>query len=277
MPRVVMATNAGVFGLPEDTKESGTRVDFNTDDFGIVLETKGYRLAWSRAMLCPCRPVNDQTEQPDPNCPLCKKSGWLYFAPNLATTDKVKVGELDDVQKRIVDDAGGVIVGLLTGIGTKDETYGEIQKRMTGTMMCTVRPENKLGVHDRIVNLDSIITFSQVLDPVTNLSEPTETRYPIHQINVLRTTSKIFTAPADFDVVEGKIVWNTGSSNLPDEEDPVGVHYLCHPTWLIVEHPHSVRMTPVTQKVKKPPTPAGEYVDLPIQAVVQYEFLPDIA
>lgn len=273
MPRVVMSQNAGVLGLPEGTKSSGTRVDFNTDDYAIVIETKGYRLSWSRAMLCPCRPVNDQTEQPDPNCPLCKKSGWIYFAPSLATIDKTKVGELDDVQRRIVGDNSAVIMGILTGIGTKDEPYGEIQKRLTGTMMCTVRAENKLGVHDRLVNLDSIIAYSQILDPVTDLSVPTETRYPIHQINVLRTASSIFTAPTDFDIVEGRIVWNQSSSNLPGDEDPIGAHYLCHPTWLVVEHPHSVRMTPVTQKVKKPPTPAGEYVDLPTQAVVQYEFL----
>jgi hypothetical protein len=148
---------------------------------------------------------------------------------------------------------------------------------MTGTMMCTVRAENKLGYHDRLVNLDSIVVYCETMDPITNLTVPTETRYPIHQINELRTATKRFTAPADFDIVEGKIVWNLSSGNLPTSSDTISAHYLCHPTWLVVEHPHSLRMTPVTLKVPKLPTPAGKYVDLPVQAMVQLEFLPDFA
>lgn len=270
-----MNTTSGVLGLPAGTKESGTRVDFNTKDFEILIATKGYRLAWSRAMLCPCKPVNDQTKQPDPNCTICKGSGWLYFAPSKATTNKLIVGELDAVQKRIVDDDGAVIEGVLMGITSKDQPYGEIGKRLMGTMMCTVRAENKLGYHDRLVNLDSVIAFSQVLDPVKDLTVPLETRYPIHQVNVLRTETKTFLSPADFSLIAGRIVWKGTSTNLPANDTPLAIHYLCHPTWLVVEHPHSVRMTPVTQKVVKLPTPAGEYIDLPIQARVEYEFLPD--
>ena len=228
-------------------------------------------------MLCPCKPVNDQTKQSDPNCALCEGSGWLYFAPALATVNKLVVGELDEVQTRIVNDDAGVIEGLLTGISTENEAYGELGKRLMGMSMLTVRSQNKLGYHDKIVNLDSLIVFSQVLDPITNLDVPTETRYPIHQINVLRTQTKTFSAPGDFDLTDGKIVWNTSSSNLPGSTEPLGVHYLCHPTWLVVEHPHATRMTPVTSKVPKPQTPAGDYIDLPIQATIQYEFLPLLA
>jgi len=276
-----MNADSGVLGLPAGTKESGTRVDFNTDDFAIVIETKGYRVAWSRACLCPCKPVNDQTQQPDPNCTLCKGVGWIYFAPSQATYDPLKVGELDEVQSRIVQDNGAVVAAIMTGIGQQNEPYGELGSRISGTMMATVRSQNKIGYYDRLIQLDSVVPFSQILDLSSDLEEPLETRYPIVQVNLIRTATKTFSAPADFDLGTGadagKIIWNTASANLPDVENPVAIHYLCHPTWLVIEHPHSIRMTPVTQKVKKPPTPAGEYVDLPIQAQVQLEFLPSIA
>jgi hypothetical protein len=274
MPRVTMNTDAGIVGLPEGVKES--RIDFAPDEFLVAIATKGYRLAWSRAMLCPCKPINDQTKQADPNCTLCDGRGWLYFTPSKATSDRLVVGELDDVQQRLVDDNSAVIEGLLSGIMSTDHPYGEIGKRLSGTMSCTVHPDNKLGYWDKLVHLDSVIAYSQVMDPVTDLTEVTETRYPIHQVNVLRTANKTFTAPTDFDLVEGKIVWNTGSVNLPASDTPLAIHYLCHPTWLVTEHPHALRMTPTVRKLNKRPAPAGEYIDLPIQATVSYEFLPRV-
>ena len=70
MPTLTMP-QAGVTGLPEGTKEEGQRVDFRPDQFDLTIETKGYRIAWSRAAQCPCKPINAQTEQPDPNCAIC--------------------------------------------------------------------------------------------------------------------------------------------------------------------------------------------------------------
>lgn len=284
MPTVVMNTDAGVIGDPPGTKESGNRVDFITSDFERAIADKGYRIAWSRALLCPCIPVNTQTEQADPNCTLCRGSGWLYFAPSKATLNKLIVGELDEVQTRIVQDKGAVIEGLMSGIVTAEKPYDEINRRITGTLSLSVRPENKIGYHDRIVNLDSVISFSQILD-VVNLTVPLETRYPIHQVNhivkVVDDVLTTFSAPADFDLGTGadagKIIWNGASSNLPAAGDRLAIHYLCHPTWLVVEHPHAVRMTPVAAKLAKRPAPAGEYIDLPLQAMIQYEFLPDFA
>ena len=66
-------------------------------------------------------------------------------------------------------------------------------------------------------------------------------------------------------------------ATVPLKDDRLAIHYLCHPTWLIVEHPHSLRTTPITSKIPKPLTPAGNPTALPIQALVKYEFLPDLA
>lgn len=272
-----MSLDSGVQGLPPDTKESGNRVDFDAPKFDLAIETKGYRIAWSRASLCPCAPVNRQTEQPDPNCTLCKSSGWIYFAPSLATVDPLKVGELDEVQLRIVNDNAAVIRSIMTGIGVEFNVYDPIGSRLEGTMNATVRAQNKLGYYDKITHLDSTIAFTQVLD-AGDPANPLETRYPIVKVNVLRSFTTIFTSPKDFDVQQGKIIWNVGGSGatIPTEDTRLAIHYLCHPTWLVMEHPHSLRTTAKKSKIPKPITPAGDPIPLPIQAIVKYEFLPDL-
>lgn len=253
----------GITGKPKP------RVDFIPDEFTKLVETKGYRVAWSRAARCPCPPINDQTEQPDPNCTLCRGSGWLYFAPAQATVNELLVGELNPVQKRIVDDNAAVIRAIKTGIGTKWNQYDQIGSRMEGTLLATVRPENKLGYYDRITNLDSLIVYQEILDADTTATR--QTRYPVVQVNLLRSESTIYTAPTDFSINDnGDIVWVTPVT------DRLVCHYLCHPTWLVVEHPHAVRTTQITQKVKKPKTPVGNPTSLPIQAVIKYEFLPEL-
>ena len=94
-------------------------------------------------------------------------------------------------------------------------------------------------------------------------------------VNLMRSESTVFTSPTDFTVdAKGNIVWVTGQE--PNKDDRVVLHYLCHPTWLVVEHPHSVRLTPVKFKNPKPATPLGDPQPLPIQAILKYEFLPDL-
>ena len=69
-------------------------------------------------------------------------------------------------------------------------------------------------------------------------------------------------------------MWYPG--NEPVVDTRVGLHYSCHPTFLVTEHPHVVRST--LKKFKKDPatldTPLGDANPLPIQARVKYDFLP---
>lgn len=275
---MTMDTTSGALNLPAGVKETGKRVDFKPDEFTLAIETKGYRVAWSRTGLCPCAPVNDQTQQPDPNCSLCKGSGDFFFAPVNSTIDELKVGNLTGVQKRLVNDNAAVIRAIMTGIGTDWTKYDPIGVRIEGTMNCTVRHENQLGHHDRITNLDSIIVHQEIfdaLDPNTTLT--LEPKYPIVRVNLLRSTSTVFTAPDDFTIsAAGDIVWNDVGS-APPVNERLTLHYLCHPTWLVIEWPHSVRLTPVQFKNPKPLTPLGDPTPLPIQAIIKYAFLPNLA
>jgi hypothetical protein len=272
-----MDTLSGVLGLPVGVKEQGKRVDFRSNDFILLVETKGYRVAWSRAALCPCAPNNDQTEQPDPNCSTCRGSGWLYFAPANATVNELLVGELDPVQTRIANDQAAVIRSIMTGITGKWNQYDPIGTRLQGTMNATVRFENVIGYHDRITHLDSTIAFAEVLDALDpGASLTLKTRYPVVTINLLRSEAKQFIDPTDFTISSnGDIVW-VDTTKAPTKDTRLTVHYLCHPTWLVVEHPHTVRLSPVKFKTKKPDTPAGNAQPLPVQALLQYEFLPSL-
>lgn len=273
MSNLILTMDDGTLGLPSGTKESGNRVDFRPDLFDVVIETKGYRIAWSRAAHCPCDPINEQTEQSDPNCSVCEGYGWFYFTPTLATIDELKVGELDGVQLRIVNNNAAVIRGIMTGIATTWQQFDPLGSRLEGQMMLTVRQQNKLGYYDRITNLDSLIVYSQVLTslgPTTTL----ETRYPIVKVNLLRSISRVFDEN-DFTITDGRIVWLTGpNANPPAAEVRLVCNYVCHPTWLVIEHPHAARVTPIKSKRPKPVSPAGDPVQLPVQAMIRYEFLP---
>ena len=263
---VTLGKQSGIAGLPEGVKETGRRVDFRPDGFTLSIETKGYRLAWSRAMYCPCKSVNDQTEQPDPNCGLCEGSGWIMFAPALPVVTKV-IGALDALQKNIVTTTtSGIILGIESSITGKENPYDKVQKRLEGKKNVSVRPENRLGYHDRLINLDTTVVYSQI----EKVSGPTlKSRYPIVEMNLLRSVDKIFVEHTDYSLVLGKVNWLI----QPPETTDVAMHYLTYPHWRVVEHPHATRSTLVKFKSKNPKTPGGNPTDLPVQAICMLEFL----
>lgn len=266
---------AGQIGLPANTKDTGKRVDFKVDDFSVALETKGYRLVWKRAIYCPCTPVNDQTEQPDPNCTLCEGSGWLLFMPSAAVTDKKVIGSLDALQTSLSLE-GAVIKGIMTGVAAHDTPYDQAMRRIEGTTNITVRAENKLGYHDQLVNLDASIVYSQMVTMEDNLTLTTgrgsgKVTYPIVEMNLLRSAAQVYTQGTDFNITSGQVEWVTGQQ--PNSGTILGLHYLTYPHWRVIEHPHMTRHTLVKFKSKKPTTPLGDPTDLPVQAICKLEFL----
>lgn len=258
----------GVIGLPDETKEAGKRVDFKPKEFDLAIENKGYRLAWSRACICPCKPVNDQTDQADLNCSICEGAGWLEFTPRGAVTNPKVIGKLDALQTKIVaDTSSAVIMGLLTSISAHDTPFDQAMRRIEGMVNATVRPENKLGYHDRLVNLDAKIVYSQIL---IDEGSGFKTRYPIVEVNYLASATATYAEDTDFTVVEGDISW-VGSP--PESTDRLAIHYLTYPYWRIVEHPHMTRQTLLKQKIAKPKFPQGDPTDLPVMAVAKLEFI----
>ena len=141
---------APVLGIPVGEKQTGQRVDFKPSKFDLLIETKGYLLAWTRAAICACRSDVPQSDQPDPNCSLCDGSGWTYFGP--ATPQDLSEYTFTDLQQSILTASGAMVIrGVITNITNKQDQLNNISNWVEGSMRCTVRPENKIGYHDRLV------------------------------------------------------------------------------------------------------------------------------
>ena len=266
---VKLSTQSGVAGLPIGVKPEGKTVDFRPDDFTLVIESKGYRLAWSRAAMCPCQGDNDQTGQPSINCSVCQGSGWLMFSPAQAVVT-TKVGKLDALQTQIVGSTSGVIFGIMSGAIGKHDEYDKVQRRLAGVFNLTVRPENRLGYWDLIVNLDTTVPYSQSF--LASGTTEDSVRYPIVCVNLLRSESTVYVEDTDFSVSGGKISWITGP---PSQTTKLAIHYLTYPHWRVVEWPHMVRATNIRAKKATTVTPLGDPTDMAIQAIVKLEFLTD--
>lgn len=257
-----------VVGIPVGFKDN-LHADFRVGEVEKFLEQKGYRLGWARASVCSCAGANDQTEQPDPNCPLCKGLGWFYFRPDTGLNlDEVKAGTITALQRAYLESANACIIsGIMTGLLEFANPRDKIGRWVEGTSMVTVRPDNKLGYWDRIIGIDSTIVFSQV----AIVDGPTlVTRYPVLGINHMQGITQLYTS-TDYTVENGVIKWNWGRQ--PAQGVRIALHYLTMPVWRIIQHPHAVRDTRVKRKTKTPITPVGNPVALAIQATVKYEFL----
>lgn len=266
---------SGIIGLPTGVKEQGRRVDFKTNDFILAIETKGYRLAWSRMAHCPCVSPNTQTAHPDPTCDLCGGNGWLYFAPT-ETVAESEVGELDEVQQAIIGQGDvGVIRGIISQAKLNVSMFKETGRWDAAEMMVTVRPENHIGYYDRLINLDSTVPRSErvtVEDPESMLS----LRYRAVGINLLRSVAQLYQPGVDFEIVAGRVSWYPGKA--PAAATVLVAHYLYHPAWVVTDFPHAIRTTALKFKTSSPKTPRGDPTPLPIQGKVDLDFrvgIPD--
>lgn len=268
MPTITMPA-VPALGIPAGVKEQGQRVDFKVEQFELAIETKGYLLLWERAAQCPCSPVTTQTEHPDPNCDLCKGVGVIYFgAPEAQVIDNYQLTEL---QQHMVDDSGGMVIrGVITSVISRQEPYNVIGNWVDGSCNLTVRHENRIGYYDKVTSLDSQIVFSEVL--IADGTNTLPTRYPVIGVNQLRTVNTVYTTGVEYAIEDGVITWYAGYE--PDEDTRLSVHYLCHPVWLVVEHPHAARVTLNKFKTATPTTPTGDPKQLPIQAMIRYDFVP---
>lgn len=242
-----------------------------------LIEARGTRIAWSRASSCPCR-LNDETEQPDPNCTLCSGLGWFYFGPNnyKAPDD---VGDLTPLQTAIQEEDGACIVrGLVQRIKSEHMPYTEMGPWRVGEMMVTVRPENKIGYYDRIILLDSVIVYDEVIEIPngisTTMSYTMNLRYRAQAVNAIFSLTNRYEEGGDFTVNDqGVVIWDPGSAPAGER---VSVHYLTHPSFLIVDRPHTARQSSTYRKpTTTRTTPLGDPQELPLQAHVMLEFLRD--
>lgn len=258
-------------GLPEGVKEAGKRVDFKPKEFDLLIETKGTRLAWTRAAPCPCVPVNSQTEQPSPNCELCHGKGWFYFGPD-DPVPATEIGDLTELQQKIIDDSGAAVLrGVLMGMKREHAPFERSLGRwVSGTAEVTVRSKNRIAYYDKLVAFDSVLAYGELTE--TDGSTVLPLRYPVVRANLIRSSGKVYKLGVDYTMDVGSVTWLPGKA--PSSDTRIVAHYLIHPVWLVKDHPHATRVTIVKAKQTTISTPRGTPTDLPIQATVQYDFVP---
>lgn len=259
-------------GFPAGEKEAAQRADFVPVKFDNLIEMHGYRLAWSRAAICPCEPVNDQTDQADPNCALCEGAGYLYFSVGDATPPAV-AGELSTVQAKLIAKThGSLIRGIITGVGTSETPFEKLGRLPSGQAMVTVRPNNRIGYLDRLVAIDSYVIHTERLKGPLDESRPLRLRYLIDGgVNLLTSTTRRFEPDIDFQVVDGELYFLPGK--MPEPGAWLTAHYNCHPQYLVVEQPHASRVTYTPRGKAGLATPEGMVSQLPLQAVLRLDWL----
>lgn len=210
----------------------------------------------------------DQIQQADPTCTLCKGSGWFLIAPAAVANDVDRVfGDLDPLQKKIIANNAAPIMGVMSNFVNNEAPWDQVRRRLEGTTAVTVRAENKLGYYDRITNIDNLIVYSQVVDMPAD-TERLALAYPAVRVNVLRTVETIYHQDGEFVLNEGDLIWDP--AEMPAPGTRLAVHYYCHPTWRVIDHPHSTRATMIKFKTT---LPKGRFTDFPVQAALRYEFL----
>lgn len=258
-------------GLPTGEKEEGQRVDFKPTKFDLLIESHGYRLAWTRAAECPCAPVSDSAEgQVNPNCTRCNGTGVYYFG-HPGTRDTEEIGTLDNVQQAVVDNSNALVIrGVITGVQRQFTPAEPIGHWARGSMYVTVRGANMLGWYDRITALDMNIAYSETV--LADGTDYLSTRYLVTGINSVVSETTDYVADQHYEIDTGRLKWI--NSSAPATNTRLSIHYQCHPTFLVVEHPHVARITNKKNKTLNVITPRGDPTQLPIQALLQYEFIP---
>jgi hypothetical protein len=263
--------NAGVIFPPPGIREAGARVDFRKDiSFDAQIEWHGVRLAWSRMTLCPCKGFNDETDQFDPDCPRCNARGWTTYQTPDYVIDQTKVGALDPIQSLIVSRGNCMVIrGVPMSMTEKPSLYEALGNWAFGSVMFTVRPENKLGYYDRLTHLDDVAPFSEI---VTTESDLVKLRYPATCLNALLSSSKTY-GDADVVLEDGNVKFLSGKA--PALGTRLSVSYLHHPTFVVLEFPHLIRVIPARAIREKAGTsPAGGHFYLPQQVLARLEYLP---
>jgi hypothetical protein len=186
--------------------------------------------------------------------------------------DEQKTGPLDEEQRALVVRNNAMVIrGIPMGLSSQPDMFAALGPWARGSVMFTVRPENKLGYYDRLAYLDDVMPFSELV--VSAAGTTLKTRYPVNCINALLSETQTF-GDADVELRDGVVTWLAGRA--PPAGTRLSISYLCHPVFVVLEYPHLIR---VTNRVAKKPrsaqaTPAGDFHRLPMQVLARLEYLP---
>jgi hypothetical protein len=243
-------TSVNSFGesLPSATLQVSTvigpvvpRVDFHQTKFTQFIEEKGYRLRRENALHCPCNIASKSTtDATDLNCPLCKNKKYIYSP-------------------------GGQMAAILSNM-TQENSLEQSGQWLAGMYKITTKPQDQLGLYDRLIFLDDSVSFTEALSRTPN-TQTDQLRFPAisFDLPIEDIDGVTYVLGTDFSIDgNGNIVWGL-SSKQPSNNTAFGVRYQTLRRILVIDFPHVSRAS----FLGNPPV----YEPMSLAAVGKLEFL----
>jgi hypothetical protein len=239
--------------------------------------THGYRVWWSRCGLCPCQ-NNLQTNQPDIRCTLCHGTGWFYFLPEAELVDAKT--DIYGNPVTLNDDQSAVLIqAWMRSLAQDPEWYEKFGAWVFGTASVTVQATNRMAYGDRLIMVDSIMDFSQLLEangtqavPVIDRADKSGLRYPAIGVTLLRSLTTIYQQGDDFTFkpTDGSIEW---VRHTPAQGTMLTVRYQAHPVYRVMTHINAIRDSMIREK--RGEDKAKQFAPLPTSFLAKLDYLLD--
>lgn len=212
--------NSEPSGIEENIKNylekpigSGPRADFKPEYFDSAIATKGYKMLWESAMVCPCQdPISGQ---PDVACKHCFGLGYFYY-----TKEHTRA--------------------IVTSInGRKDQT--PIGIRDAGTAYLTPVSVVNMGFRDRVTFTDFRAMFGETL---LRTEQGDGLRYRCLEVSAMMWEGKMYNHTVDFNIIRGElqdyVEWITQDIPLGER---YSIQYQTHPSYVCMGPMHEIRGT----------------------------------
>jgi hypothetical protein len=236
-----MALNKTIIEQTPPSLVNKPRVDFVKNDFDALIETKGYKVVWEKAVKCPCS--NEQIgNHALSDCENCGGSGWVFINP---TETRMVMHSLNS-----------------------NTQYKEWSEANLGTVSVTAREVDKLSFMDKITQEDGQTLYSETIYPKLVGAELYGfTQYPIVTLEsaflFVNSSTALTKLEADTDYTISNNVFSLVNTGLVDPQ--VSLRYIHKPAFNVLDIPRESMASPVKNKT----TGANEDLIFPIHAIAR--------
>ena len=221
------------------------RVDFNQNDFDVLIFNKGYNVKIYEGVRCPC---NNDKEGALSNCENCLGLGWTFINPI-----KTKA--------------------IITSVN-KDTKYKYWSPEMIGTVAVTLRNQDRVATMDKIELLDQLSILSELRERRLNTTDSQYfifTSYPIREVISVHLFNGVSTAltkiaSSDYEIsTDNPYVLKLNIDTYPAGfNGTVSIRYKHYLQYGVVDLPHDMRYSSKLNVNGK-----EETITLPVQAIAR--------